>query len=145
MRRAETTCGAVVGQRCYGRHFLRALTLKGLVLAREEMVEPPARLNRYDYTWREAPDSEQLLGYLVGVLIRLDRSQQYEDLVERVIEVGEGAVAALREVLAQLGNGAGASAGDSAGSVTGVADDCGVAGRMIKLVLAGLFIPRIVR
>jgi hypothetical protein len=46
-----------------------------------------------------------LLGYLVGVLIRLDRSQQYEDLVERVIEVGEGAVPALREVLAQLGTG----------------------------------------
>jgi hypothetical protein len=31
------------------------------------------------------------------VLIRLDRSQQYEDLVERVIEVGEGAVPVLRE------------------------------------------------
>ena len=41
----------------------------------------------------------------MGVLIRLDRSQQYEDLVERVIEVGEGAVAVLREVLAQLGTG----------------------------------------
>jgi hypothetical protein len=64
-----------------------------------------ARLNLYDYTRRQAPDSEQLLGYLVGVLIRLDRSQQYENLVERVIEVDEGAVPVLREMVAQLGKG----------------------------------------
>ena len=90
----------------YKRHWAHRFGIAPfLPMSREEMDEPPARLNRYDYTWREAPDSEQLLGYLVGVLIRLDRSQQYEDLVERVIEVGEGAVAALREVLAQLGTG----------------------------------------
>jgi len=80
---------------------------------------------------RQAPDSEQLLGYWVGVLIRLDRSQQYEDLVERVIEVGEGAVPVLREGQAHRPR-------DSAGGVMGVAGDCGVVGRMIKLVLAGL-------
>ena len=60
-----------------------------------------ARLNRYQYMRRHAPDSEELLGYLVGVLIRLDRSEEYNMLVERVIGVGDAAVPALREVIGQ--------------------------------------------
>lgn len=64
-----------------------------------------ARLNRYEYMRRQAPDSEELLGFLVGVLIRLDRADEYEDFVERVISVGEAALPALREVVAQLGKG----------------------------------------
>ncbi|HIG54333.1 MAG TPA: hypothetical protein EYG11_21015 [Candidatus Latescibacteria bacterium] len=104
--------GLRVGEAVDWQGDQRALAsdLYGLVPERAHLLSTDpsgvrARLNRYDYTRREAPDSEQLLGYLVGVLIRLDRSQQYEDLVERVIEVGEGAVPALREVLAQLGTG----------------------------------------
>lgn len=64
-----------------------------------------ARLNRCEYTRRHAPDSEELLGYLVGVLIRLDRSDDYDEFVERVIGVGDAAVPALREVVEQTSAG----------------------------------------
>ena len=64
-----------------------------------------ARLNRCEYTRRHAPDSEELLGYLVGVLIRLDRSEDYDEFVERVIGVGDAAVPALREVVEQTSAG----------------------------------------
>ena len=56
-----------------------------------------ARLNRFEYTRRHAPDSEDLIGYLAGVLIRLDRSENFEELVDRLIQVGDDAVPALIE------------------------------------------------
>ena len=61
-----------------------------------------ARLNRFDYLQRHSPDSAELLGHLTGVLIRLDRLEEYEEVVERVIGVGDAAVPALVEIVAQI-------------------------------------------
>ena len=58
-----------------------------------------ARLTRFDYMERHSSDKAELLGHLAGVLIRLDRLDDYEKLVERVIDVGEDAVPVLNEVL----------------------------------------------
>ena len=67
-----------------------------------------ARLNRYEYTRRHEPQSETLLPYLVGILIRLDRCEDFETLVERVIEVGDIAAPVLAEVIEQIESGEGA-------------------------------------
>ena len=61
-----------------------------------------ARLNRFDYMQRHAPDDPELLELLVGVLIRLDRHDDYESFVEQVIAAGEAAVPELRELVAQI-------------------------------------------
>ena len=61
-----------------------------------------ARLNRFDYMQRHAPDDIELVGLLTGVLIRLDRHEEYERLVERVISAGEAAIPELTELLAQV-------------------------------------------
>ncbi|HJP31871.1 MAG TPA: hypothetical protein QGF95_15090 [Candidatus Latescibacteria bacterium] len=63
-----------------------------------------ARLNRFDYLRRRSPDSEQLLVLVVGVLIRLDRMDEYEDMIQRVIDVGDAAITPLTEVVQQADN-----------------------------------------
>ena len=64
-----------------------------------------ARLNRFDYLRRTTPDSEELLGHLAGVLLRLDRAENYDELVERVIDVGEPVRTALVEIIEQIDGG----------------------------------------
>ena len=61
-----------------------------------------ARLNRFDYMQRHAPDDPELVELLAGVLIRLDRHDDYEQLVERVISAGEAVIPELTELVTQI-------------------------------------------
>lgn len=62
-----------------------------------------ARLAGFEQLWRREPDSEELLGCLAGILIRLDAAEGYEDMVERIAAIGQPAVTALTEVARQIG------------------------------------------
>ena len=57
-----------------------------------------ARLNRFDYLQRQSSDHDTLLALLAGVLIRLDRSDAYPEMLSRLPSVGEPAVAELQEL-----------------------------------------------
>ena len=60
-----------------------------------------ARLNRFDNMPRRSSAAEQL-ELLAGVLIRLDRYESYDELVERVIDAGDAVVGPLTEILEQI-------------------------------------------
>jgi len=64
-----------------------------------------ARLNRCEYMRRHAADSEELLDLLVGVLIRLDRFEEYDELVQKVAIAGEAAAPVLKEIIGQINTG----------------------------------------
>ena len=57
-----------------------------------------ARLNRFDFMRRNRPDDEAVLRCIASVLMRLDRAENYEELVQRVISIGEPAIAMLAEL-----------------------------------------------
>ena len=61
-----------------------------------------ARLNRFDYMQRHSPDDVELVTLLAGVLIRLDRHDDYESFVEQVIAAGEAVIPELREIVEQI-------------------------------------------
>jgi hypothetical protein len=81
---------------------LRALVPANAHAASSDPAGVRARLNRFDYMRRTSSDDRQQLGYLVGVLMRLDRLDEYEELVGRVIELGDTSTAALVEIAEQI-------------------------------------------
>jgi len=58
-----------------------------------------ARLRRFEKKWADNPNDEGLLTLLVGVLIRLDRCEEYGEIVRALEEVGGEAV---RPVCAEI-------------------------------------------
>lgn len=51
---------------------------------------------------RHSSDNAELVELLAGVLIRLDRHDEYDRFVERVITAGEAVIPELTEVVAKI-------------------------------------------
>ena len=81
---------------------LRGLIPEGAYTLSSDPSGVRARLNRFEHVRKLKPDSEDLLGYLAGILIRLDGVPDYDGLVERVIAIGKPAVQALVETAEQV-------------------------------------------
>lgn len=61
-----------------------------------------ARLNRFAYLSRHAQDEEEQIELLAGIVVRLDRSDNYDDIVQRLAAAGAPTVPALQEVIASI-------------------------------------------
>ena len=77
---------------------LRRLVPEGAHAKSSDPAGLRARLNRFDYLQRHSSDQEELLSLLAGILIRIDRDDSYEDVLERIADVGEPALDDLRQL-----------------------------------------------
>ena len=62
-----------------------------------------ARLHRFDKLREENPNSTELLGLLAGIFLRLDRSENYGELLGEVRSLGEHAWPVCAEIVEQIG------------------------------------------
>jgi len=84
---------------------LRGLIPENPHMASSDPAGVRARLNRFDVRRRRRADPDELLGLLAGVIIRLDRLENYQELLAHLVAAGEAVAPALEEAVRQIESG----------------------------------------